>query len=80
MGKKNYADFKFMYSVYRELVNKRYNHFNFPFLLPVDQNIVPGYYEAIKKPIDLSTIKKKLDSESYADAEDFEKDGKLFLF
>lgn len=40
-----------------------------PFRLPVDpQGLgVPDYFEVIKKPIDLSTIKKKLDKCSYTD-------------
>lgn len=31
-----------------------------PFLLPVNLKLVPGYKKAIKKPMDFSTIREKL--------------------
>lgn len=40
-----------------------------PFRQPVDPTLlqIPDYFEIIKRPIDLSTIKKKLDTGQYAD-------------
>ena len=34
-----------------------------PFLEPVDLKLVPGYKEIIMNPIDISTIRNKVDSE-----------------
>lgn len=36
-----------------------------PFLKPVDANTVPDYYKVIKKPMDLATMERKLDSSGY---------------
>lgn len=33
-----------------------------PFLLPVNLKLVPGYKKVIKKPMDFSTIREKLSS------------------
>lgn len=40
-----------------------------PFRMPVDPNQlgIPDYFEIIKKPMDLSTIKRKLDTGQYSD-------------
>ena len=43
-----------------------------PFAKPVDVNQVPGYYDVIKWPADLGTIKRKLDTNMYEDVEAFE--------
>ena len=44
-----------------------------PFLFPVPDT-VPGYYEIIKKPSDLTTIRQRLDSSSYRNRSEFEGD------
>ena len=44
-----------------------------PFLFPVPDT-VPGYYEVIKKPSDLTTIRQRLDSSSYRNRSEFEAD------
>lgn len=44
-----------------------------PFLFPVPETVI-GYYDIIKKPSDLTTIRQRLDSSSYANREEFEKD------
>ena len=44
-----------------------------PFLFPVPDT-VPGYYDIIKKPSDLTTIRQRLDSSSYRNRSEFEGD------
>lgn len=41
-----------------------------PFGKPVDPNQVPGYYDVITDPIDLGTIKKRLDNNQYDDVDE----------
>ncbi|KAJ1950970.1 hypothetical protein EC988_004193 [Linderina pennispora] len=45
---------------------------------PVKQN-VPTYFDIIKKPMDLGTIRKKLDRQKYRTAEEFRDDVQLVL-
>ncbi|KFV92537.1 Bromodomain adjacent to zinc finger domain protein 2B, partial [Eurypyga helias] len=45
-----------------------------PFLLPVNLKLVPGYKKVIKKPMDFSTIKDKLSSGQYPNREAFSLD------
>lgn len=44
-----------------------------PFLFPVPESVA-GYYDVIKKPVDLTTIRQRLDSSSYRNRGDFEQD------
>ena len=44
-----------------------------PFLFPVPETII-GYYDVIKKPVDLTTIRQRLDSCSYLNRAEFEQD------
>ncbi|KAM5268245.1 bromodomain adjacent to zinc finger domain protein 2B isoform 24-T35 [Hipposideros larvatus] len=48
-----------------------------PFLLPVNLKLVPGYKKVIKKPMDFSTIREKLSSGQYPDLESFALDVRL---
>ncbi|XP_066544381.1 bromodomain adjacent to zinc finger domain protein 2B isoform X6 [Amia ocellicauda] len=48
-----------------------------PFLLPVNLKLVPGYKKVIKKPMDFSTIREKLGSNQYQNLEAFIVDVKL---
>jgi len=50
-----------------------------PFLLPVDRNIYPQYYELIPKPMDLSTLKTKLNKGKYDKVSKFESDTRLIF-
>lgn len=47
-----------------------------PFLYPVDPQIlnIPDYYDKIKNPMDLSTVSKKLETNSYGSPEDVKAD------
>lgn len=44
-----------------------------PFLFPVPESVI-GYYDVIKKPVDLTTIRQRLDSSSYRNRAEFERD------
>ncbi|XP_059560300.1 bromodomain adjacent to zinc finger domain protein 2B isoform X8 [Myotis daubentonii] len=48
-----------------------------PFLLPVNLKLVPGYKKVIKKPMDFSTIREKLSSGQYPSPEYFALDVRL---
>ncbi|XP_045637148.1 bromodomain adjacent to zinc finger domain protein 2B isoform X15 [Ursus americanus] len=48
-----------------------------PFLLPVNLKLVPGYKKVIKKPMDFSTIREKLSSGQYPNLETFAVDVRL---
>ncbi|XP_058156793.1 bromodomain adjacent to zinc finger domain protein 2B isoform X4 [Dasypus novemcinctus] len=48
-----------------------------PFLLPVNLKLVPGYKKVIKKPMDFSTIREKLSSGQYPSLEMFALDVRL---
>nr|KAF6352955.1 bromodomain adjacent to zinc finger domain 2B [Pipistrellus kuhlii] len=48
-----------------------------PFLLPVNLKLVPGYKKVIKKPMDFSTIREKLSSGQYPSPESFALDVRL---
>ncbi|RKO92683.1 Bromodomain-containing protein [Blyttiomyces helicus] len=48
-----------------------------PFLAPVDRNILPIYYETIKNPMDLGTIRSRLDRGLYTSPDKFASDVRL---
>ncbi|XP_074858191.1 bromodomain adjacent to zinc finger domain protein 2B isoform X10 [Carettochelys insculpta] len=48
-----------------------------PFLLPVNLKLVPGYKKVIKKPMDFSTVREKLSSGQYPNLEAFSLDIRL---
>ncbi|XP_077129000.1 bromodomain adjacent to zinc finger domain protein 2B isoform X11 [Ranitomeya variabilis] len=48
-----------------------------PFLLPVNLKLVPGYKKVIKKPMDFATIREKLSSGQYPNFEAFALDVRL---
>ncbi|KAJ8428040.1 hypothetical protein Cgig2_007617 [Carnegiea gigantea] len=51
----------------------------FPFKKPVNpvELCIPDYFDIIKNPMDLGTIKQKLDDNKYRDSEEFESDVRL---
>ncbi|KAJ2724341.1 hypothetical protein GGI07_002020 [Coemansia sp. Benny D115] len=53
----------------------------FPFLRPVDVVLdgCPTYYEVIKNPMDLGTIKQKLEARKYTSPAEFDEDMRLML-
>ncbi|XP_053328178.1 bromodomain adjacent to zinc finger domain protein 2B isoform X4 [Spea bombifrons] len=48
-----------------------------PFLLPVNLKLVPGYKKVIKKPMDFATIREKLSNGQYSNFEAFALDVRL---
>ena len=56
-------DVHFLKMLLKELKSNKNSR---PFLNPVDASLVPDYYKVIKKPMDLSTIEKKLESSCYS--------------
>ncbi len=61
---------------YRRLVQlliRTHKTASVPFLFPVPETVI-GYYDVIKKPVDLTTIRQRLDSSSYRNRGEFEQD------
>ncbi|KAK9317460.1 Bromodomain-containing protein [Lipomyces starkeyi] len=79
--KKYAAELKFCQTVLKELTSKKYESFSFPFLQPVDPVALncPNYFKVIKKPMDLSTIQQKLNTNQYESGEEFEEDVRLMF-
>jgi bromodomain-containing factor 1 len=79
--KKFATELKFCEEVLNELQKPKHFVFSGVFQAPVDPVAlsIPNYYAIIKKPMDLSTISKKLDGGSYTHAHEFEKDVRLML-
>ncbi|KAL8920094.1 MAG: hypothetical protein Q9208_006447 [Pyrenodesmia sp. 3 TL-2023] len=80
--KKFQAELKFCSHVLDEIVKPKYKHLTDPFAVPVDPIAlnIPDYFKYIKKPMDLSTMKAKLESGQYENASEFDKDMRLIFF
>ncbi|KAM9793067.1 bromodomain-containing protein 4-like [Neosynchiropus ocellatus] len=67
--------------VLREMLSKKHVAYAWPFYKPVDVKSLGlhDYYDIIKHPMDLSTIKKKLDNRQYRDAQEFAADVRLMF-
>ncbi len=67
--------------IWKELTKPKYKHLNAAFMQPVDPvaHGAPNYYQVIKRPMDLSNIKAKLDDSAYHDQEDFADDIRLMF-
>ncbi|KAK7891850.1 hypothetical protein WMY93_023813 [Mugilogobius chulae] len=59
--------------ILKELFSKRHYAFAWPFYSPVDAVALGlhDYHEVIKQPMDLGTVRKKLDERQYANAKEF---------
>ena len=62
-------------------MKKHYNPYNLAFLVPVDPDAlgIPQYRDIIKNPMDLSTMRKKIDVGQYKDGDEFEADVRLMF-
>lgn len=75
------SDMSFCQAMHRELTKKTSQAFTWPFLVPVDPVAlgIPDYYDVIRHPMDLSTMKRKLDEGVYRTGAGFEADFRLML-
>ena len=67
---------KYCNNILKELLSQKYKDLNWPFRQPVDpvELRLPDYYEIIKEPIDLGTIRKNMDNREYKTGEAFASD------
>ncbi|KAI3646818.1 hypothetical protein MP228_009746 [Amoeboaphelidium protococcarum] len=74
-------DMKMCQNIWKEMMKPLHRQFMFPFYQPVDPVAlnIPTYFDIIKEPMDLSTMKKRLDSGHYQSAEEFEADFRLMI-
>ncbi|KJA25957.1 hypothetical protein HYPSUDRAFT_52717 [Hypholoma sublateritium FD-334 SS-4] len=72
---------KYCSKILQELNKKQYYNIAYPFYEPVDwQKLeIPSYPKIVKRPMDLSTIRKKLDAGDYDTAQNFYDDFKLMI-
>jgi len=72
---------KFCSSILKELTNKKNLAYSWPFLAPVDVVALGlrDYLDVIKEPMDLGSVKQKLDSGVYRKPEEFAHDIRLIF-
>uniref|UniRef100_A0AAQ4RA84 Bromodomain containing 4 n=1 Tax=Gasterosteus aculeatus aculeatus TaxID=481459 RepID=A0AAQ4RA84_GASAC len=65
----------------REMLSKKHVGYAWPFYKPVDAKALGlhDYHDIIKHPMDLSNIKRKLDTRQYRDAQEFAADVRLMF-
>lgn len=78
---KSNEQLRFCLTVLKEFSKKSKAEFMFPFMEPVDpiKLNIPEYPLIIKHPMDLSTIRQKLEGDEYDDAAQFEADVRLVV-
>lgn len=79
--KKFHWELKFCEEVMDELHKPKYYNFAAPFYQPVDPVAlnIPTYHNIIKKPMDLSTIRTKLQTGQYENSREMENDVRLMF-
>ncbi|XP_062049422.1 bromodomain testis-specific protein isoform X3 [Lepus europaeus] len=67
--------------ILKEMLAKKHLSYAWPFYNPVDVNALGlhNYYDIVKNPMDLGTIKGKMDSHQYKDACEFASDVRLMF-
>ncbi|CAM4667207.1 unnamed protein product [Leuciscus chuanchicus] len=67
--------------ILKEMLSKKHAAYAWPFYKPVDAEALElhDYHDIIKNPMDLSTVKKKMDSREYQDAQSFAADVRLMF-
>ncbi|MBZ3870697.1 Bromodomain testis-specific protein [Sciurus carolinensis] len=67
--------------ILKELLAKKHLSYAWPFYNPVDANALGlhNYYDIVKNPMDLGTIKRKMDNQEYKDAYEFAADVRLMF-
>ncbi|KEF55319.1 uncharacterized protein A1O9_08973 [Exophiala aquamarina CBS 119918] len=79
--KKYELQLRFCDEVLKEISNPKHWQMNQYFLYPVDPVAlnIPTYFQIVKKPMDLGTIKTQLANNGYEKAKDFEEDVRLIF-
>ncbi|XP_026090822.1 bromodomain-containing protein 3-like isoform X4 [Carassius auratus] len=72
---------KYCEVILKEMLSKKHAAYAWPFYKPVDAEALElhDYHEIIKHPMDLSTVKKNIDSREYQDAQSFATDVRLMF-
>ncbi|ELW72633.1 Bromodomain testis-specific protein [Tupaia chinensis] len=67
--------------ILKEMLAKKHLSYAWPFYNPVDVNALGlhNYYDIVKNPMDLGTIKRKMDNQEYKDAYEFAADVRLMF-
>jgi hypothetical protein len=70
---------KYCGTVLKELFSKKHAHYAWPFLQPVAVDLLGlnDYYDIIKRPMDLGTVKRKYDNREYSTPSEFAEDVRL---
>lgn len=72
-------DFSFCSETLAELEKAKHRKCTWPFSAPVSEKDAPGYFDVVKTPMDLGTIRKKLDAKSYGSSQEFASDLELIV-
>jgi bromodomain-containing factor 1 len=80
-GRSSDTRLKFCHQIIKEFMKKTHYPYAFPFLQPVDWVAlnIPDYPNIVKHPMDVSSIKKKLEANEYGSSEEFENDVRLMF-
>ncbi|KAH8818394.1 hypothetical protein F5882DRAFT_6131 [Hyaloscypha sp. PMI_1271] len=80
-SKKHATELRFCKEVLVEIQKPKHYSITNPFMIPVDPVAlnIPNYFTVIKRPMDISTVAKKLDEGNYSTAPEFEKDFRLIV-
>ncbi|KRT80989.1 hypothetical protein AMK59_5833, partial [Oryctes borbonicus] len=67
--------------ILKELFSKKHSSYAWPFYKPVDAELLclHDYHDIIKKPMDLGTVKQKMDNREYRTAQEFAGDVRLIF-
>ncbi|XP_068912588.1 bromodomain-containing protein 3-like isoform X5 [Tenebrio molitor] len=67
--------------ILKELFSKKHSSYAWPFYKPVDAELLGlhDYHDIIKKPMDLGTVKHKMDTREYRTAQEFAADVRLIF-
>uniref|UniRef100_A0A3Q3LQI0 Bromodomain-containing protein 2 n=1 Tax=Mastacembelus armatus TaxID=205130 RepID=A0A3Q3LQI0_9TELE len=74
-------ELKYCNDILKEMFSKRHYAYAWPFYTPVDAVALGlhDYHDIIKQPMDLSTIRKKMDQREYTNAKEFAADVRLMF-
>lgn len=81
-GKEKLSDaLKSCNEILKELFSKKHSGYAWPFYKPVDAELLGlhDYFDIIKKPMDLGTVKQKMDNRAYKTAAEFAADVRLIF-